>query len=575
MLFIWNRWRYDVVALLVLLVSVFLGLVPADRATEGFSHPAIVTVASVLILSKALENTGVVNIFVRLLTRFRSGETSHFALTTGLTALMSGFMNNIGALALMLPVALRDTKKSKRAASRILMPLSFASLLGGLVTLIGTPPNIVIAAYREELTGESFSMFDFTPVGLTICVVGLLFIVLIGWRLIPKREQQTGTEDDRFQITNYMFETRILTDSPLANKTIADIEDICDNEVTVMAIIRNDRRRIAPHTNERVYKEDILVLEGDPEALAPLYEIPGLAPIDEKDDSVEVINAEGVDLMEAVVMPHSPIDGWSMRGLKMHERYGINLLAVARQGESPKTRLRHVRFKTGDVLLLQGERNELNEAMNVLGCLPLAKRRLRPSQKRRVYVTPCVFVGAIAGAAGGLVPIQIAFLTAVAILILTNTISLRDAYRSIDWPIIVLLGCLIPLGHALQSTGTTTLLAATITDIAQGAPIWIMLCFIIGVSMLLSDLVHNTPTAVLMAPIAGGIAQKMGISPDAFLMAVAVGSASAYLTPFGHPSNTLVMGPGGYRFGDYWRLGLPLDFLILLVAVPMIAWIWL
>ena len=575
-LFIWGVWRYDIVALIALLAAVFLGVVSPDRAFIGFSHPAVITVAAVLVISRALQATAVVDFLVRLLAPTRRTTVLQIGATSGLAAFFSAFMNNVGALALMLPVALRNAAKAGRSPATILMPLSFASLLGGLITLIGTPPNIVIATFRAQSEGAPFAMFDFTPVGLSVAVVGIAFITLIGWRLLPYQNRGDAIARDRFQIEAYVTEATVPADSRLNGAPVRRIERLCENEASVMAIIRGKRRLLAPSGNERLQEADILLLEGDPNALKPLLEQPGLVQMGSLEISPDMLRSPGVRLVEAVVMPGSPIEGWSMRGLKMHERYGVNLLAVARQGKAPKTRLGSIRFKVGDVLLLQGERGTLREVLSNLGCLPLADRRLDLGRRDRRTLLPVgIFAAAIAAAGFGMVPVQIAFVTAVVALIVTNTITLRAAYRSIEWSVVILLGALIPLGEALQHTGGTMLIAEGILGLTGELPAWAMLALLTVVSMWLSDLVHNTPTAVLMAPIGLSISQGMGLPADAFLMAVAVGSASPYLTPIGHQSNTLVMGPGGYQFGDYWRMGLPLQIVIVGVAVPMIVWVWM
>ncbi len=572
-LFVWNRWRYDVVACLALLTAVYLGIVDSDRAFTGFSHPAVITVACVLVISKALQNSGLVEVLLRFLDGTRRTTTSQIAANCGVAGLLSAFMNNIGALALMLPVSIRDAKKAGRPVSRILMPLSFASLLGGLITLIGTPPNIIIATIRQESLGEPFRMFDFTPVGLAVAIAGLIYIVFVGWRLIPS----TGEEDDpddRFHIARYITEVKVTSGSSLIGSTVGDLEKICENEINVMAIIRHKRNRLAPSTAEKILEGDILTLQGASESLQPLYESPGLVQIGDDVISDAKLQSDDIRVIEVVVMPNSMMEGSPMRELKLHERYGINLLGVSRQGSTPMFRLGQVRFQVGDVLLLQGVDKTLELAVNTLGCMVLARKEHTFRIRRRTYLTPSVFGAAIFAAAMGLVTVPIAFATCCLVLVLLNAISLREAYGSIEWPVIILLGCLIPIGEALHSTGATELISHGIYSIALDAPLWFLVGLLVIVSMILSDLIHNSPTAVLMAPLAISIAEIMNISADPLLMAVAVGAASPYLTPIGHQSNTLVMGPGGYKFGDYWRMGLPLDGIIVLVSVPMIMWIW-
>jgi di/tricarboxylate transporter len=574
-LFVWGRWRYDLVAVTALLAATYLGLVPAEHAFAGFGHPAVVTVAAVLMISRALQASGVVDVLAGLLARVPHTATAQVGAHGLVTAVFSAFMNNVGALALMLPVALRNLAGSPWPPSTLLMPLSFASLLGGLVTVIGTPPNIIIATFRAELVGEPFGMFDFTPVGLPVAVAGMLFVTLAGWRLLPRREEQRLSGSERFSLRRYVSQATLPADSPLVGSEVRDIERLCSNEVTVMAIIRGDRRIVAPRGAETMAAQDVIVLEGDAAALKPLFEASGLVHVGSDEVDLAGLESDDVQVIEVVVMPGSPIEGSSMRGLRMHEHFGINLLAVARKGGAPMTRLGNVRFRVGDVLLLQGERKTLREEFGNLGCVPLRGRGLSLQTRRRVWLPVATFAAAILATSLGVVPIQIAFVSAVAVLLLSRSMTLRDAYRSIEWPVIILLGALIPVGEALHATGTTLLIAQMMLDVAGDLSVAWLLALLMAVSMLLSDLVHNSPTAILMAPIAISLADALGLGPDAFLMAVAIGAASPYLTPVGHQSNTLVMGPGGYRFGDYWRMGLPLDMLILIVAVPLIMLFWI
>ncbi|ASJ70901.1 SLC13 family permease [Granulosicoccus antarcticus] len=575
-LFVWNHWRYDVVAGIALLTSVYAGIVPMDHAFEGFSHPAVITVACVLVISQALQSCGVVELFLRYLAYARGSITTQIAANCGVTAFLSAFMNNIGALALMLPITLRDAQKSKRPASKLLIPLSFASLLGGLVTLVGTPPNIIIATFRANNVGEPFSMFDFTPVGIVVALAGLLYLVTIGWRLLPGRPGGSDQDSsEQFHIARYISEVRVPPDSQLIGTSVGALELMCEGEVAVMLILRKDRRRMAPSAMELLQPGDVLILEGHSESLQPLFENPGMLDAGAEVIDPDWLKSPDVRVIEAVVMPNSAIEGLSMRSIGMHQRFGVNLLAVAREGHAARTRLKHIKYKTGDVLLLQGETQALEQLCQTLGCLGIKNRGLEINPRRGVLLIPGTFAMGIFVAAMGWVPVEIAFTTVVGILVLMKMVSLRAAYRSIEWPIIVLLGFLIPIGEALQTTGATELIAQGILGVSDGLPVWSLLILVMTVSMLLSDLVHNTPTAVLMAPIALSLATGLGVSADPFLMAVAVGAASPYLTPIGHQSNTLVMGPGGYSFGDYWRVGLLLDIVIVSVAVPMIMLVWM
>jgi di/tricarboxylate transporter len=574
-MFVWNKVRYDLVGVMALLVAVLTGVVPASHAFEGFGHAAVITVAAVLIISQALQNSGLVDKLVLLLAGTRKSPTMQVAAGSGIAAILSSVMNNVGALALMLPVALRNAYKAGRSPSIVLIPLSFASLLGGLVTLIGTPPNIVISGFRESQTGKPFAMFDFAPVGLAVAAAGLVYLATVAWRLLPERIAVEGEDDSLFHVERYTLESNVPEGSPLAGMRVRELENKFDREISVVAIIRQGVRRLAPRAIEKVREGDVLILQGDPGLIQPLADGKQLGSLGHQVEGEKDLESEDVEVIEAVVLPNSPIEGKSMRQYRIHDRLGVNLLALARQGRQPTARLKNIRFKTGDVLLLQGEKAAMADALRTLGCLRLASRMISEDiPTGKIWLSTGIFGAAIAAAAFGFVTVPIAFMAAVLLLVLTDTISLAEMYDAIEWPVILLLGTLIPIGEALQHTGGTELIATGLVGVAGDVPMWAIIAMVLAVSMWLSDFVHNTPTAILMAPIAMGIASGLNANPDAFLMAVAIGAASPYLTPIGHQSNTLVMGPGGYKFQDYTRVGLPLQAIILFVAVPMIMWVW-
>jgi di/tricarboxylate transporter len=574
-MFVLNKIRYDVVGVVALLVAVLSGVVPAEHAFDGFGHAAVITVAAVLVISKSLQNSGLVDRLVHLLAKSQKSPELQVAAGSGMAAALSCVMNNVGALALMLPVTLRNAYKAGRSPSIFLIPLSFASLLGGLVTLIGTPPNIVISGFRETHTGKPFAMFDFAPVGLVVAVAGLVYLATIGWRLLPERVSVGDEDDSLFHVGRYTLESEVPKGSPLAGLRVRELEQKFEREVSVLALVRKGVRRLAPRAIEKIQEGDVMILQGDPALIQPLADGVRLSELGLKEAAESLVASDDVEIIEAVVLPNSPIEGKSMRQYRIHDRLGVNLLALARQGRQPTARLKNIRFKTGDVLLLQGETLAMSNALKTLGCLRLASRALGESEGTGNFMLPvAIFAGAIAAATFGLVSVPIAFVGAVVLLGLTSTISLGEVYESIEWPVIVLLGTLIPIGEALQHTGGTDLIAGALLGFATDAPRWMLVALLLAVSMWMSDFVHNTPTAILMAPVALSIADGLGQAPDAFLMAVAVGAASPYLTPIGHQSNTLVMGPGGYKFQDYARVGFPLQILILLVAVPMILLVW-
>ena len=573
-LFIQGRWRYDVVAMLALLICAFADLIPPQQVFSGFGHPAVITVAAVLILSQALTNSGAVDVIGKQLTRIQHRPVLQVAALSGLVAFSSAFMNNVGALALFMPLALQACHRSQRPASEVLMPLSFGSLLGGLITLIGTPPNVIIANYRQQISGEPFSMFDFTPVGLGVAVVGLTFIALIGWRLLPVVRERESQPGKLFEIDAYITEAQLPSGSKMVGKALRELEKLGEGDIAILALMRGNRRLLAPGPFELLKADDVLILEGHPDALKTLVDNAGLEMAGSSTIKAEDLSSERIGMFEVVVSPGARIEGRSARMLQLHERYGVNLLAMSRQGESIRQRISRVTFRVGDVLLLQGDTRTISETLSILGCLPLAQRRIKLGAPRQVIPAVVIFGIAILLTASGLVAAQIAFAAAAVTLVLTNQMSLRESYASIEGPIIVLLGAMIPIGQALENTGATRLIAEQLVLIAGDLPNWAILGLVVITAMGLSDVINNAATAVIMAPIAASVAVNLNLPTDPFLMAVAIGSSSTFLTPIGHQSNTLVMGPGGYAFSDYWRMGLPLDVLVVLTSVPLIMLFW-
>jgi di/tricarboxylate transporter len=574
-LFVWGRWRYDIVSLGALLLVFMAGLVPADQVFLGFGHPAVITVVAVLVLSRGLLNAGVVDSLSRYLTKVGPNLTVQIATLTGIVVLCSGFMNNVGALALLMPVAIWMSRQSGRSPSFLLMPLAFGSLLGGLITLIGTPPNIIIATFRTETGSPPFGMFDFTPVGLGVALAGLIFISVTGWRLTPMREGQRAPEE-LFRIEDYISEVVVPKDSKIVGKTIYHLGLAMkkETEAMVVGLVRGERHIPAPSWYEIIKAGDILVVEANPEDLKSLIDILGLELAECKGDCKALLGSDNIRIIEAIITPDSMMPGKTAISLHLRRNYGINLLAIARQGHRLKTRLGQTRFFLGDILLLQGSYEALQEAIRSLRCLPLAERGLRLDKSRKVFLAIGIFISAMAVAAVNLMPVQIAFITAAVIMVLVKLISLSEIYESIDWPIIVLLGAMFPLGHALESTGGAQLIAGKLISVSERLPQYAIVMVLMIGTMLLSNIINNAAAAVLMAPIAISLAQGLEISADPLLMTVAVGASSAFLTPIGHQSNALVMAPGGYRFGDYWLLGLPLSILTIATAVPLIMYFW-
>ena len=573
-LFVWGRWRYDAVALLALLALVLGGVVPGDEAFADFGHPAVVTVAAVLVVSRGLQNSGAVDLLARWLTVAGASPTRQIAATSGLAATLSAFINNVGALAVLMPTAIRLARQAGNRPSAVLMPLAFASLLGGLVTLVGTPPNIVIATFRADASGEAFAMFDFAPVGIGIAIAGLAFVSLVGWRLIPRREE--AASEELFEISDYLFELRVPVGSPTDGRSIAELGAESNADFVVVAVERGDRRIGLPSGFELLHAGDELVVEASSEALDALVAEAGLEAAGGRDGAADRLGDGDVVLAEAVIAPGSSLPGRTVVQADLRRRHHVNVLAVSRSGRQSRVRMRDTVLQVGDVLLFQANRHELPGTLEALNCLPLAERELSVGRReRRALLAVTIFGGALMTAAAlRLLPIQVAMAGAAAVMGLVGLVSPREVYESIDWRVIVLLGAMIPVGGALEETGLAADAASVLVAVSGDLPLWTSVAAVLVISMFLSDIVNNTAAAVLMAPIALGVAGGLSASPDPFLMAVAVGASAAFLTPIGHQSNLLVMGPGGYRFGDYWRLGLPLEAIITVVAVPLILLVW-
>lgn len=609
-MFLWGRWRHDMVAAGALLACVLAGLIAPAEAFAGFGHPAVITVACVLVLSQGLQSSGAVDALTRVVLPANAGRLVTLAALMGLGAFLSGFMNNVGAMALLMPMAIHVSQRLDLPPGQVLMPLAFGTILGGMTTLIGTPPNLIVSGFRAEAGLGSFRMFDFTPIGLAVALAGVVFIALVGWRLVPARKQ-AGVEG--FESGAYITEVRVLEGSKAENMSLREIEvELADVDAQIIGIVQREVRLIAANPGRRVHAGDILMIEAEADALTDVLSILGLkleesvkpdesaepeaddAPAgkDGRKDKAEkpAKDEENADqdesdtdappktgdvmLMELAVLPGSPLSGRSASDILLRTRYGVNLLALSREGRRSMKRLRSIALQSGDLLLMQGPPESIAEFAADNGCVPLAQRDLRIPNKRKIWEASLIMLFAIGGAAFGLLPAAVSFAIGVLASMALRTVPPRKVYEAIDWPVIVLLGALIPVAGAMQTTGTADLIARfLIENVAQGHAI-AGLVLILVVTMFLSDLMNNAATAAVMCPIAIGTAAALGVSPDSFLMAVAIGASCAFLTPIGHQNNTLILGPGGFRFGDYWKLGLPLEIIVVAVSVPMLLIVW-
>ncbi|WGL18342.1 SLC13 family permease [Microbulbifer bruguierae] len=664
-LFVWGSWRHDMVALASLLACVFAGLIEPEEAFSGFGHPAVVTVACVLILSRGLQNTGAMDALAHKVVPRKGGITLAIAALTALGAAMSGFMNNVGAMALLMPVATDLADRYQLPPGKVLMPLSFGTILGGMTTLIGTPPNLIVSGFRASAGAGSYGMFDFTPVGLAVALVGVLFVALIGWRLVPARSQAGAAT---FETGTYLTEALVGEKSASIGKSLAElVKMIGDEDAQVIGVVRNNARVSTAMPGLRIGAGDLLVIEAEPESLSAVLSslgltlaaeqgdgekegdgkkkerkkpkeqgpdingksaegpgvVEGAAPVklaaeeaarwdlhrgnvdipsvlNTADETANGISAalteeapeegkkdekkEGEEkraraqaelvLRELVVMPDSYLVGRSAQNLRLAGRYEISLLALSRQGRRSVKRLRSTPLMVGDALMMMGTEENLSNFANEQRCVPLAQRDITIPNKEKAYVALIAMALAVAGAAFGLLPAAISFATCALAFMALKVVPLRNVYEAVDGSVIVLLGALIAVAGVMESTGAADVVAKSMLDnLARGNPVF-ALVLILVVTMTLSDFMNNAATAAVMCAIAISSAEQLNVNPDSFLMAVAIGASCAFLTPVGHQNNTLILGPGGFKFGDYWPMGLPMEILVVAISVPMLLWVW-
>lgn len=572
-LLVWGRIRYDLVAFGALVLAAILGLVPSGDVFSGFGHSAVAIIALVLIISRGLVGSGAIE---KLAARLLDSERPlplHIAVMAIVGAGLSAVINNVAALALLMPLDIDTASKAKRAVSKSLMPLSFATILGGMITLIGTPPNIVIAAYRQDVLGEPFGMFDFAPVGLTVAIVGIAFVSLVGWRLLPKREGALEQESS-FAEGRYIAELRVSDKSIEETETISDLYPLADDhDVHILGLVRGGKRLRGFAAGQEIRAGDFLVVEGEPKSLETFMGQTALEFSGSEKHSGRVTSG-GLTLTETIVPEGARIAGRTARGFQLLYKHSVTLLGVSRNGRRFTDRVRLLRIKPGDVLLLLGEAKRNAAAASLMGVLPLEGRETQVVQRSKAWLSIGIFLAAIGAAVVGWISLPVALAGAVIALIAIGLVSGNEVYESVEWKVIVLLASLIPLAEAFEKSGGAELIASQILSITDGYPAWVSLLALMIVTMTLSDFLNNVATTLIAAPIAIGMAAATSTNPDAWLMTVAVAASCAFLTPIGHKNNTIILGPGGYRFGDYWRMGLLLEVLVVIVALPTILVVW-
>jgi len=572
-LLIWGRYRYDLVAFGALLVAYLLGLIPTEEVFAGFGHPAVIIIALVLIISRGLYLSGAIELIAGALLDGTRRIGQHIALMAGVSAALSALMNNVAALALLMPVDLQAAEKAERSPALTLMPLSFASILGGMITLIGTPPNIVIATFRGEALGTPYTMFDFAPVGIAVAAVGIVYVAVVGWRLIPVASTGSRNHSPVEDLERYLAELRVPSDAAVIGERLRTLDSAADESgVQILGLIRDGERLPGMSAHAILQSDDRIVVEGGPDSIDAFVGSVALSYTDSDRPSKAM---SGNTVMREVAVPStSRLLGRSDSTLRLRYRRGVILLGISRNGVKIRERLREVNIQAGDLLLLLGPEDTLDDVVEWMGCLPLAPRGIDVIQRDKARWAIILFGGAIALASFEVVYLPIALACVALLYILLDIVPLSQVYESVEWPVIILLGAMIPISVALEVSGGTELLADLFVQGTQGWPIILILTALMVVTMTLSDVLNNVATALIAAPIALDVALRLQVHPDPFLMAVAVAASCAFLTPIGHKNNTLIMGPGGYAFGDYWRMGLPLEILVVITAVPMILLVW-
>lgn len=572
-LFVWGKLRHDITAIICLLLLVITGIISAEEAFLGFAHPAVITVAMILIVSQGLQYSGLIELIGSWVLKIGNRLFLQVAVLCLIVCFASAFMNNVGALAVLMPVAMHIAAKSGHSPSKILMPIAFASLLGGMITLIGTPPNIIIASFRKEELGEAFSMFDFAPVGALVAIIGLAYVILLGWRMLPERVK-SGKNQERFNMEGYITEVVVQAESEIRGMALGEINRNLETEVQILHLIRDGHLIFMPDYNLVLRENDILSVEAEADDLDDFLKKSSTKLEGKEELKNPAVGAENITQIEVVVMAGSPLLERTAASIRMRNRYGVNLLALSRKDTQIRKRLDRINFQVGDVLLLQGDEGKISDTLSEMGCLPLADRGFRIGQPKKVALALSIFLGIVISIVLGWMQVQVAFTLAALLMVLGNILPRREIYTSIDWPVIVLLGAMLPMGTALENTGGAEMIANILLDLGEGWPIWVTLITLFVATMLLSNIINNAATAVIFAPLVLSLARSLSMSPDPFLMIVAVGASAAFLTPIGHQSNTLVMGPGAYKFSDYLRLGLPLSILLACIVVPLVLFFW-
>ena len=578
-LFVSEKLRVDVVAMIVLVALVLAGLVSIEEAFSGFASPAVITVWAVFIVSGGLTRSGVADLIARQVVRFAGNNTARLTVLIMLgVGLMSAFMNNIGAVAILLPAVVSVARETKTPPSKLLIPLAWASLMGGNMTMIGTPPNILASGILESYAGlEPFQFFDFLPMGAVVLTAGIIYMLFVGRRLLPERTSP-GELSETYQIQNYLTEMQVLEGSPLVGKTVqeADLDNRFGLNVIHIHVCCQENVTATPESDHWLEPGDELHIEAKPDAILEAQQALNLQPVPDREITPwkEEESRYAFELAEVVLAPNSTLSGKTFKEIDFRSRYGLSILALRHQNQTLFSRLGEVPLTFGDSLLVQGpveNINKLRSDRNLL-LLEMPKQEVRRIKKAPIAVM--ILLGVLLLISTSLLHVSIAMFIGALLMVLTGTLTMDEAYQSIEWKSVFLIAGMLPLGLAMENTGTAQLLANQIINlIGDWGPLAVMMGIFI-MTGLLTEVMSNAAATVLAVPIAIDAAMSMGANPHTFVMAIVIAASTSFLMPIGHQVNVLVYGPGGYRFFDYTKVGVWLNLVLLILTALVLPLIW-
>ncbi|MDE2903457.1 MAG: SLC13 family permease [Chloroflexota bacterium] len=575
-LFASERLPPEGVGVLVLLILALTGVIDAPQAVAGFASPAVITVAAMFILSAGLVEAGAPAALASAIVRY--GGTRVGVLTVLLVLVvggMSAFINNIAATVILMPAAVTLARAADASSSRLLMPLAFGSMLGGLTTLIGTPPNLLVSDALAAAGERPFGMFDFAPTGIAILIAGLLYLVTVGRRLVPDR-QGPDVAQGIAQARDYLAEVRVPAGASLVGKTLRDLRWRPRFDISVMEIVRDRRRLRFPTAEEALYVGDVVLVEGEPDDVLRLTQVEGVEFTSERDFEPGRLQAEDerATVLELVAGPGFSSRGLSVAAMRFRNRFGGLVLGIWRQGTHLRTRLRDQRIETGDVLMVRMPSARVSDLEESTDFIVLSQRARVVGPRPRMLVPLAILVLVVGLAAADIAHIAVAGILGAVLMVVTRVLPYDRIYAAVEWRTLVLIAALLPLGTAMQATGLAESLAQAVSSALQPLGPIAVLAGIFIFTSLLTQLMSNAAAVVLVAPIGLGIAASFGIAPHPVLMMVAIAGSTAFMTPIGHQSNVLIYNTGAFRFIDFIKAGGPLTLLVLIVSLIVVPIVW-